>query len=81
MWHGKSVISGPSDKVVLTRWDRTKPPSYFNLVCLTRIEANEHEKLPDGTNLEEHYGKDVFDRVQRQFDREQQIQDIWGSIL
>ncbi|KAI7899434.1 uncharacterized protein BX663DRAFT_521735 [Cokeromyces recurvatus] len=81
MWHGKSVISGPNDKLALTRWDRSKPIDYFNTVCMTRLEANTHDELPEDTNLEEYYGKEVYDRVMNRFEKERQIQNIWNNVL
>ncbi|KAI9318018.1 hypothetical protein BX666DRAFT_1822673, partial [Dichotomocladium elegans] len=44
IWHGKSVISGPQDRLTLARWDRTKPLSYLNAVCMNRDEARAHDK-------------------------------------
>lgn len=81
MWHGKSVVSGPNDKLALTRWDKSKPLSYFNTVCLTRQEANAHDSLPENVDLEQHYGKGVFDRVVNQFEREKSIQKTWNHVL
>lgn len=60
MWQARSILSGPSDKLALTRWDRSKPLSYFNTVCMTRHEANAHDKLPPGTDLRSHYGDSKF---------------------
>ncbi|GAN08987.1 ubiquitin--protein ligase molybdopterin-converting factor [Mucor ambiguus] len=81
MWHGKSVVSGPNDKLALTRWDKSKPLSYFNTVCLTRQEANEHDSLPEHVDLEQHYGKDIHDKVLNQFEREKSIQKAWNHVL
>ncbi|KAK4519841.1 3-hydroxy-3-methylglutaryl-coenzyme A (HMG-CoA) reductase isozyme [Mucor velutinosus] len=81
MWHGKSVVSGPNDKLALTRWDKSKPLSYFNTVCLTRQEANEHDALPENVDLEQHYGKDIYDKVASQFEREKSIQKAWNHVL
>ncbi|GAA5817604.1 hypothetical protein MFLAVUS_011152 [Mucor flavus] len=81
MWHGKSVISGPDDKTSLTRWDKSKPLSYFNTVCMTRIEANAHDKLPKDTNLEEYYGQDIYRKVTKRFEDEKRIQNVWNDVL
>ncbi|KAI9363192.1 ubiquitin-protein ligase molybdopterin-converting factor [Pilaira anomala] len=81
MWHGKSVISGPDDKLALTRWDKSKPLSYFNTVCMTRMEANTHDKLPTDTNLEDFYGKDIYKKVMTRFDNERRIQNVWNDVL
>lgn len=56
MWHGKSIVSGPNDRLALTRWVASEPLSYHNTVCMTREEAKAHERLPADVNLREHYG-------------------------
>lgn len=81
MWHGKSVISGPDDKASLTRWDKSKPLSYFNTVCMTRVEANTHDKLPKDTNLEDYYGQDIYRKIMNRFDDEKRIQNVWNDVL
>lgn len=81
MWHGKSVISGPDDKLALTRWDKSKPLSYFNTVCMTRTEANTHDKLAEDVNLEDYYGKEIYDKVVKRFEDEKRIQDTWNDVL
>lgn len=82
MWHGKSVISGqPDDKLSLTRWEKTKPLSYFNTVCMTRTEANTHDKLPVDINLEEYYGQDIYRNVLKHFENETRIQNVWNDVL
>lgn len=81
MWHGKSVISGPDDKLCLTRWDRRKKLDYLNTVCMTRVEANAHDKLPENTDLEKHYGKEVYNRVEERFTQQRLRQATWGQVL
>lgn len=81
MWHGKSVISGPDDKLALTRWDKSKPLSYFNTVCMTRTEANTHDKLPDSTNLEDFYGQEMYANIVKRLDDERRIQNVWNDVL
>ncbi|RCI07060.1 hypothetical protein CU098_013671 [Rhizopus stolonifer] len=80
VWHGKSVISGPNDKLALTRWDKSKPISHLNAVCMTRQEANLHDQLPEGTDLKAYYGP-VFDYVTHRFEQEQKRQRIWHHVL
>ncbi|KAI9273688.1 hypothetical protein BY458DRAFT_507863 [Sporodiniella umbellata] len=81
MWHGKSVISGPDDKLCLTRWDKQKGLDYFNAVCMTRIEANAHDALPANTDLEKHYGQEIYRRVVSRFENQRAQQAIWGQVL
>ncbi|CEP19373.1 hypothetical protein [Parasitella parasitica] len=81
MWHGKSAISGPNDKLALTRWDKSKPLDYFNTVCLTRQEADVHDSLPENVDLEEHYGNKVYQQVLDHFEREKSIQKTWNQVL
>ena len=81
MWHGKSVISGPDDKLALTRWDKAKPLDYFNTVCMTRSEANAHDKLPSDANLENYYGKEIYNKVIKRFSDEKHGQEVWNEVL
>ncbi|RUP52172.1 ubiquitin-protein ligase molybdopterin-converting factor [Jimgerdemannia flammicorona] len=50
MWHGHSAISGATEKLTLTRWDRALPLSHSNAVCMTKAEAQAHEE-GEGTDL------------------------------
>ncbi|CAM0139354.1 hypothetical protein VKS41_004840 [Umbelopsis sp. WA50703] len=77
MWLGKSILSGPADKPALVRWDRTKPLSYSNVVCLTREEANRHDKLPSDVDLKSLYGEDVVKLVEKRFKQEKIVQELW----
>lgn len=56
IWLAKSVLSGPQDRLTLTRWDRSKPMSYLNAVCMSRDEARAHDTLPPDTDLRKQYG-------------------------
>ncbi|KAI9255743.1 hypothetical protein BDA99DRAFT_442280 [Phascolomyces articulosus] len=60
IWQGKSVLSGPSERVALTRWNRNEPLSYFNAVCMTKEEAKAHDKLSADLDLRQHYGDGKF---------------------
>lgn len=57
MWLGKSILSGPVDKPAIVRWDRSKPLSFTNVICLTRDEAAKHDKLPADVDMAAHYGE------------------------
>lgn len=57
LWLGKSVISKQTDRLALTRWDRSKPLSLTNTVCMTKEEADAHDKLPSDVDLRDHYGQ------------------------
>ncbi|KAI7876187.1 hypothetical protein K492DRAFT_210540 [Lichtheimia hyalospora FSU 10163] len=76
IWHGKSVISGPQDRLTLARWDRSKPLSLGNAVCMNRDEARAHDGLPADVDLRKHYG-DV-DYVNKQFEIEAKFQKLWA---
>ena len=58
IWRGRSAVSGSLEKPVLTRWDKKKPVSSDNVVCLTRMEADEHDSF-DG-NLKDKYPQSEF---------------------
>ncbi|KAJ1549906.1 hypothetical protein HK096_009787, partial [Nowakowskiella sp. JEL0078] len=62
IWFGKSALSGTFDKCVLTRWDITKPADFGNLICLSKSEAQIHDKLkPD--ELASYYSVDFLSYV------------------
>ena len=50
------MLSGPSERVALTRWIRDRPLSYVNTICMTKEEAKAHDKLPADVDLRQHYG-------------------------
>ncbi|KAF7728889.1 hypothetical protein EC973_005284 [Apophysomyces ossiformis] len=81
MWHGKSILSGPQDRLALVRWDRSKPLSYVNTVCFSKAEAAAHEQLPTGTDLRQQYGDDVFNFVTKRFEEERHFRKVWDEIL
>lgn len=60
IWDGKSVISGPQDRLTLARWDRSKPLSLENAVCMNRDEARAHDRLPADVDLRKHYGDGTY---------------------
>ncbi|KAI8880512.1 hypothetical protein K501DRAFT_254826 [Backusella circina FSU 941] len=81
LWKGKSVLSKTQDRLlVLSRWDRSKPCSYTNTICLTKEEAKVHDALPEDTNLAEHYGQ-VAEYIEKQFALEETLQNLWNSSL
>ncbi|CDH50688.1 ubiquitin--protein ligase molybdopterin-converting factor [Lichtheimia corymbifera JMRC:FSU:9682] len=81
MWHGKSIISGPNDRLALTRWIASQPLSYYNTVCMTREEVKAHEKLPADVNLREQYGDAVCDAVEDRFNKERKLRELWDDVF
>ncbi|KAI8373171.1 uncharacterized protein BYT42DRAFT_579443 [Radiomyces spectabilis] len=77
MWHEKSVLSGPQDRLAFVRWDRSKPLSYFNTVCMNRDEARAHDALPADADLRQTYGHAVVDFIERQIENEKRFQQSW----
>ncbi|ORY89208.1 hypothetical protein BCR43DRAFT_528386 [Syncephalastrum racemosum] len=80
-WQGKSIFTGPSDRIALVRWDRSKPPSPLNLVCMTREEAKAHDALPIDTDLVAHYGQDICSYVDKRFANERRIHELWDPVF
>ncbi|CAO3622661.1 unnamed protein product [Cunninghamella echinulata] len=76
IWYGKSVISGPQERITLVRWDKSKPLSYVNTVCMSKEESRAHDKLPIDTNLRQHYGDDVVDFIEKQLDEQARFEKI-----
>ncbi|KAI9595962.1 hypothetical protein BDF19DRAFT_471183 [Syncephalis fuscata] len=69
VWRGKSILSGMSDKLCLTRWDRRLPVTFQNCVCLTKQEATRHD-AHDPEKLHELYPAEVMALVERRFTEE-----------
>ncbi|RKP23392.1 YKL027W-like protein, partial [Syncephalis pseudoplumigaleata] len=69
VWRGKSVLSGTSDKLCLTRWDRRRPISFQNCVCLTKSEATRHD-THDPDRLHELYSAEELALVEKRFTEE-----------
>ncbi|KAF0275788.1 hypothetical protein FOG50_03331 [Hanseniaspora uvarum] len=72
VFRGKSVVSGESTRLQLSRWDISKPLSLQNTVLLTKSEAKSHEDkhLKGGEKLENLYSKDILDLVSKRFEEE-----------
>ncbi|KAI7860991.1 hypothetical protein BDC45DRAFT_563170 [Circinella umbellata] len=77
LWYGKSILTGPQDRLTLARWDKTKPLTVLNAVCMSRDEARAHDALDSNTDLRKHYGDDVVDYVNKQFKQEKEFQKFW----
>ncbi|ORX61845.1 hypothetical protein DM01DRAFT_1331316 [Hesseltinella vesiculosa] len=77
IWHGKSVLTGPQERTTLARWNRSKPLSLTNAVCLSKDEARAHDQLPHDTNLTTHYGQDVVDFVEKQIAEQIAFEYLW----
>jgi hypothetical protein len=69
VWRGKSVLSGMSDKLCLTRWDCRLPMSFQNCVCLTKSETMRHEAY-DPDKLHELYSAEILALVEKRFTEE-----------
>lgn len=68
-------MSGQLDKLQLVRWNPSKPASFGNLICLTKKEAEIHEKL-DPADWETNYSKDFLDFVSCRFEKEK-VENDW----
>lgn len=80
LWQGKSVISGAQDRLlVMTRWNKSQEATLTNTIVLTKEEAIEHDKLPKGTDLKQHYGAEIVDRIEKQFALERKLEKLWQS--
>jgi hypothetical protein len=72
IWRGRSAISGVFEKLVLIRWDASKPLAYGNIVCMTRQEASEHDALSSMEQVEAHYQPDILAYIQRRIQKEKE---------
>ncbi|KAF9434171.1 hypothetical protein BGZ76_008452 [Entomortierella beljakovae] len=76
MFRGRSAISQSMDKIVACRWKRELPLSILNVVVMTETEKENHLALPIGADLEQVYGKEIYDYVQGQFREEELINNL-----
>ncbi|RDW62163.1 ubiquitin-protein ligase molybdopterin-converting factor [Coleophoma cylindrospora] len=87
VFRGRSVLSGLSTRLVLVRWRKPEPGSTMDmeiegqktsklkltdLVCLTKEEANVHEKkvLSGNQTLEDVYDRETLQAVEARFEEE-----------
>ncbi|KAL1916916.1 uncharacterized protein VTP21DRAFT_5113 [Calcarisporiella thermophila] len=71
IWRGRSAVSGSMEKLALTRWNHNLPLSLQNCVCMTKREADIHDKLT--TPPEEYYPTEVLELVKRRFAEERAV--------
>ncbi|KAJ3324445.1 hypothetical protein HDV06_006856 [Boothiomyces sp. JEL0866] len=72
-WKGKSAIDGTvNDRLVMIRWDPTKPAKFGNVICLTKQEAQKHMALQPNEFVEK-YGQEFVDIVYSRFEKESQL--------
>ncbi|KAJ2399657.1 hypothetical protein GGF41_008090, partial [Coemansia sp. RSA 2531] len=71
IWRGRSAISGSIERLALTRWRRDQPMATYNCVCMTKPEADRHEKLTG--DLEDHYPAETLEYIERRLDEEKQL--------
>lgn len=48
---------------------------------MTRSEANTHDKLPENTDLEQHYGKKVYENIIKTFELQKRSSELWDTVL
>ena len=71
VWRNRSAISGSVEHLVLTRWDRTRPPGMYNAVLMTLSELKKHEKMEQ---LE--YPQEIIDRVEAILKYERELEKV-----
>ncbi|KAJ1799465.1 hypothetical protein LPJ59_001810 [Coemansia sp. RSA 2399] len=74
IWRGKSALSSATDRLALTRWRRDRPMATSNCVCMTKDEADKHDKLT-GTP-EDHYSPETVAFVEKRFEEEKQLSSM-----
>ncbi|KAI8896100.1 hypothetical protein BC833DRAFT_598844 [Globomyces pollinis-pini] len=76
VWKSRSAISNAvNDKLVLTRWDNSKPADFGNLVCMSLGEAKTHSKV-SMDQLTEHYNASVLEYVESRFKFEKALLNV-----
>ncbi|KAJ1731881.1 hypothetical protein LPJ72_003713 [Coemansia sp. Benny D160-2] len=71
IWHGKSALSGATDRLALTRWERNRPMTTSNCVCLTKDEADKHDRLTGCPK--DHYPSETVAFIEKRFEQEKQL--------
>ncbi|KAJ1734376.1 hypothetical protein LPJ61_001097, partial [Coemansia biformis] len=71
IWRGKSAVSGSTDRLALTRWRPTLPMTTANCVCMTKAEADRHDRLEGAP--EDHYPADTIDFIERRLAEEKHL--------
>jgi hypothetical protein len=61
-----------NEKMVMIRWDPTKPVDFGNLICMTKKEALRHEALGP-VDFEKAYSKKELEYIHDRFEKESQI--------
>ena len=79
IWRGRSALSGAFEKLALVRWDKAKPFTYGNIVCLTKMEAERHEELTVD-EFTRHYSPDFLTFVHRRLEKEKE-ENEWRLYL
>ncbi|GAO51800.1 hypothetical protein SAICODRAFT_68200 [Saitoella complicata NRRL Y-17804] len=73
IFRGKSIIPPHhSTRIVLCRWSMENEVGLQNTVCMVKSEAEKHEKevLKGGKSVEEVWGREVVERVEKCFGEE-----------
>ena len=73
VWRNKSAISRASERITLSRWDRSKPTTVWNLITLTVGEAERHDRLATPVGA---YPPEVIERIQTRLDAEERLQHV-----
>lgn len=71
IWHGKSALSGATDKLTLTRWRRSQPMATYNCVCMTKKEANKHDDMEG--EPEDHYSAETIAFIEGRLEEERHL--------
>ncbi|KAJ2724216.1 hypothetical protein GGI07_002086 [Coemansia sp. Benny D115] len=71
IWRGRSALSGAMDKLALTRWRLDEPISPSNCVCLTKVEADKHDKLVGSP--EDHYSPEIIKYIEQRLEVERTL--------
>ncbi|KAJ2821978.1 hypothetical protein IWW50_004415 [Coemansia erecta] len=74
IWRGKSAISGVTDRLTLTRWRRELPMTTSNCVCMTKAEADTHDKLDIPPEL--YYSAAIIEFIEKRLDEEKHISSM-----
>lgn len=82
VWGSRSALSksiGLTDRLTLVRWDKEKPATFGNIICLTKKEAKIHANL-DKSQWNETYSSNFLEFVESRFEIEAKYLK-WRDVL
>lgn len=72
IWRARSALSRSPEHLTLVRWNRQEPTTLWNVVVMTKKEADAHDKI---TSVREAYPLEVVDRIERRLQEVRKLEE------